>query len=139
MAKSLKSLSKIQKYNIDEQRKILNGYLNEEVTIMRKLKELNENFEREKAYCEKTAELSSFGVYLKSYIDTRKHYEAELAAVKEKIEEIKDIITALYKEQKTYDIVDENREKKELKEEEIKEQQTLDEIGTNAYIRKRKN
>ena len=44
----------------------------------------------------------------------------------------------MFKEQKTYEIVDKNRQEKELKEEELKAQKLLDEIGTNTYIKRNK-
>ena len=44
----------------------------------------------------------------------------------------------MYKEQKTYDIVEENRKKAKQKEEDDKEQKSLDEIGTNKYIKDKK-
>ena len=55
-----------------------------------------------------------------------------------KIEEIRDVIADMFKEQKTYEIVDKNREERAAKEEEHKTQQTLDEIGTNNYIKHQK-
>ncbi len=54
------------------------------------------------------------------------------------IEKVKDQISEMYKEQKTYDIVEENRKKAKQKEEDDKEQKSLDEIGTNKYIKDKK-
>ena len=44
----------------------------------------------------------------------------------------------MFKEQKTYEIIDEHRSKAELKELAEKEQKMLDEIGTNSYIKHHK-
>lgn len=45
----------------------------------------------------------------------------------------------MFKEQKTYEIVDRRRKEAEEKELSDKEQKMLDEIGTNAYIKKHKD
>lgn len=47
-------------------------------------------------------------------------------------------IADMFKEQKTFEIVDDNRQKRREKENNAKEQKTLDEIGTNAYIKRKK-
>ena len=44
----------------------------------------------------------------------------------------------MYKEQKTYEIIDENRQRRLQQEEDLKLQKQLDEIGTNNYIKTHK-
>lgn len=137
MKSPLKTLSKIQKFAIDEQRKKLLALQVREDELVRKLKELNEAFEREKVFAT-THEDFNFGAYLEWYLQSKELLDKELVELREQIETVRDEITALYKEQKTYDIVDENREKKKINEENAKERQHLDEIATNAYIKKNK-
>ena len=62
-----------------------------------------------------------------------------MAALRTEIEKVRDKISDMFKEQKTYEIVDNNRQKRREKEEAAKDQKTLDEIGTNAYIKRRKH
>ena len=50
--------------------------------------------------------------------------------------EIRDVIAEMFKEQKTFEIVDERRHQREQKELDAREQKMLDEIGTNACIKK---
>ena len=64
--------------------------------------------------------------------------ERQLAAVRAEIEKVRDKIADMFKEQKTFEIVDDNRQKRREKENNAKEQKTLDEIGTNAYIKRKK-
>ena len=137
MKSPLKTLSKIQKFAIDEERKKLAALQAQEDGLMRKLDKLNAEFVREKEFA-KTHEDYNFSAYLERYMQTRDKLEAQLAEVRAKIEEVRDTITALFKEQKTYDIVDENREKKVEAEENAKDRRQLDEIGTNAFIKKNK-
>lgn len=139
MKDSLQTLSRIQKFNIDEQRKRLNEQLNVEERIETALKNLNKQFELEKAFAREHGNIGDFGAYVKHYLEQKANLEQALEMVRAKIEEIKDIIADMYKEQKTYEIVDKNRKKREEKEQEHKMQQTLDEIGTNTYIKKHKS
>ncbi len=139
MKDSLQTLSRIQKFSIDEQRKKLNEQLSVEERIVQALKNLNKQFELEKEFAREHGNVGDFGAYVKHYLEQKDSLEQALEMVRFKIEEIKDIITDMYKEQKTYEIVDDNRKKRQAKEEEHKMQQTLDEIGTNTYIKKHKS
>ena len=82
---------------------------------------------------------ADFGAYVKRYLKIRESLENQLAAIRKKIEEVRDIIAEMFKEQKTYEIVDRRRKEAEEKELSDKEQKMLDEIGTNAYIKKHKD
>lgn len=139
MKSSLQTLSRIQKFQIDEQRKILNDYLSKEERILRDMKHLFMEFEREKEFSAREGTVGDFGAYVKRYLAFKEYLEKELEAVRQKIEEIRDVISDMFKEQKTYEIVDENRKKREIKEENLKNQKMLDEIGTNNYIKRKKN
>lgn len=82
---------------------------------------------------------ADFGAYVKRYLKIRESLENQLVSVRKKIEEVRDIIAEMFKEQKTYEIVDRCRKEAEEKELSDKEQKMLDEIGTNAYIKKYKD
>ena len=123
MKSSLKTLARIQKFNIDEQRKKLNEQLAAEEKIVAGLQHLAEQFEAEKAFAREHENVGDFGAYVRRYLEQK---------------EIRDVIADMFKEQKTYEIVDKNREERAAKEEEHKTQQTLDEIGTNNYIKHQK-
>ena len=137
MKNSLKTLQRIQKFSIDEQRKILNDYLEAEEKLHNRLAALNREFENEKEFA-RTHDGGNFGAYVKRYMKNRDELEAQLRALRVKIEEVRDIIADMFKEQKTYEIVDRNRAARLQKEEDDKTQKTLDEIGTNAYIKRKK-
>lgn len=139
MKSSLQTLSRIQTFQIDEQRKILNDYLSQEERILKDMKHLFIEFEREKQFASQEGFIGDFGAYVKRYLAFKEYLEKELESVRRKIEEIRDIISDMFKEQKTYEIVDENRKKREEKEEDLKNQKMLDEIGTNTFIKRGKN
>ena len=56
--------------------------------------------------------------------------------MQKEIEQIRDIIAEMFKEQKTFEIVSKNRKKRKNKELADQEQKLLDEVGTNTYIKK---
>lgn len=139
MKNSLRTLSRIQKFQIDEQRKLLNEQLEKEEQLEKQLADMAAELEREKAFAGENPQVGDFGSYMKRYIERREALENVLAGVRRRIEEIRDVISDMFKEQKTYEIVDRNRQERALKEEEGKMQKTLDEIGTNNYIKHHKN
>lgn len=138
MKNSLKTLSRIEKFKIDEHRKILNTYLTEEERILKDLRHLFLEFEREKTFVSQNGCIGDFGAYLKRYMAFKEYLEKTLQDVRHKIEEEREMIADMFKEQKTFEIVDENRKKLAQKEEDLKDQKMLDEIGTNTYIKRNK-
>lgn len=139
MNKSLKTLTRIKKFDIDEQRKLLVEQLEAEEHTIEDLRLLNEKFEAEKKFAQENPSLcSDFGLYTKRYLKIRAAHEIKLNNIRRRIEEIRDIIAAMFKEQKTFEIIDANRTVREEKELAEKEQKLLDEIGTNTYIKQHK-
>lgn len=138
MKNSLQTLTRIQKFQIDEQRKILNEYLSREDKILNDLKRMFLEYEKEKDFAARQGCVGDFGAYTKRWLQYKETLEQALEDVRRKITEVRDIISDMFKEQKTYEIVDENRKKRKEKEEELKSQKALDEIGTNAYIKRNK-
>ena len=90
MKSSLQTLQRIQKFNIDEQRKILAELQTNEEKLQSGLERLNTEYEREKEFASAHPGTGDFGAYTKRYLQYRE------------------------------------------------EQKTLDEIGTNAYIKRKK-
>lgn len=138
MKSSLQTLTRIQKFQIDEQRKILNDYLSKEEKILKDLKRMFLEYEHEKDFARNQGYVGDFGAYTKRWLQYKAALEQALEDVRAKIAEIRDIISDMFKEQKTYEIVDRNRAEREIKEEDLKDQKLLDEIGTNAYIKRNK-
>ena len=136
MKSSLKTLQRIQKFNIDEQRKILVDLQNKEEALQNELTLMIQKFEEEKKFMAENPGFGDFGAYVKRFIENREVLERAIAAIGRKIEQVRDLIADLFKEQKTYEIVDDNRKKHRLKEENDKEQKMLDEVGTNTYIKR---
>ena len=107
----------------------------QEEQVIENLKKLLFEFEAEKAFARGEEYIGDFGAYTKLFITKRDNLENQLSLLQRKIMQVRDVISDMFKEQKTYEIVDENRKNREQKEEEQKNQQLLDEIGTNNYIK----
>ncbi len=138
MVDPLKTLNRIQKFHIDEQRKILNELLKQQDVLQEQLNQLNEAFEREKEFARTNSGVGDFGAYVKRYMQQRENLEMQLSVLQAKIDTERDIMADMFKEQKTFEIVDERRAQRRQKEADDKEQKMLDEIGTNSFLKKTK-
>ena len=135
MKDSLQTLSRIEKFKIDEQRKLLTEQLEREEKLQKDLKMLETRYQQEKEFQAQNEGIGDFGAYVKRYLEIRTDLQDKIAAVQKKIEEIRDSKADKDRSQKTYEIVEANRKRKAQKEQDDKEQKMLDEIGTNAYIK----
>lgn len=135
MKNSLQTLNRIQKFNIDEQRKILADLLNQQDILQAQLAQLNEAFEQEKEFARVNSGLGDFGAYIKRYMQQREDLEMKIAVLDKRIEQEREVMADMFKEQKTYEIVDRQRAERAEKEENDREQKMLDEIGTNSFLK----
>ncbi len=138
MKSALKTLTRIQKFQIDEQRKILSELQEKQDILQVQLEQLNRDFEQEKEFARNNAGVGDFGAYVKRYMQQRENLEMQIAVLEKKIEHERDVMADMFKEQKTYEIVDDQRTKRAAKEEEQKMQKVLDEIGTNSFLKNHK-
>ncbi len=138
MKSALKTLTRIQKFQIDEQRKILSELQEKQDILQAQLEQLNRDFEQEKEFARNNAGVGDFGAYVKRYMQQRENLEMQIAVLEKKIEHERDVMADMFKEQKTYEIVDDQRTKRAAKEEEQKMQKILDEIGTNSFLKNHK-
>lgn len=136
MKNALTTLSRIEKFNINEQRKILIALLDEQEALQLRLDNLNLRFEQEKEFHRHNQLIGDFGAYTKKYLADKEELETQIQSLEDQITHIRDIIADMFKEQKTYEIIDKNRQEKAQHEEDLKIQKQLDEIGTNSYIKK---
>lgn len=136
MKDSLKTLERVKKFEIDEQRRVLMLKLQKEENLQTSLKNLIENYENEKEFVSQNPSLCDFGAYTDQYLKKRHLIEDEIVKVQKEIDEIRDIMAGMFKEQKTFEIVGKNRHQRKMKELADQEQKLLDEVGTNTYIKK---
>ena len=136
MRDSLKTLGRIKKFELDEQQRLLVVELEREEALTKELANLIETYEKEKAFVAENPGICDFGLYTDQYLKKRREKEKQIDATRQKIDAIRDVMSDIFKEQKTYEIVDDNRRKRRQKEIDALEQKMLDEIGTDAYIKR---
>ena len=136
MAKSLKVLQRIKKMELDELRRVLSDKVTRQDEIKQKLHELNEQYEKEKEFAAQNPLICDFGKYTEDYLKKKRALEQVIAMLEEEIEQLRNEMSDIFKEEKTYSIIDEAREAQKQKEFNANEQKLLDEVGTNAYIKK---
>ena len=136
MRNSLQTLGRIKKFELDELQRRLAAELTQEENLENKLKKLIADYETEKAFAQQNPGIGDFGAYTDLYLKRRRALEKQLEAVRSRIEKLRDEMAEIFKERKTYEIVDDNRRRRRRKEIDAREQKMLDEIGTNAYIKK---
>ena len=139
MRNALKTLERIKKFELDEQQRLLSAALDQEATLQSNLEQLIACYNQEKEFVMQNPGICDFGAYTDQYFKKRRDLEQKLRDIRAKIEQIRDIMADIFKEQKTYNLVDEHRRNAKQKEFDAAEQKTLDEIGTNAYIKKHQN
>ena len=138
MAKNdLKTLIRVHQFELDEKRRQLGNLLrfeqsleNRKILLAKRFKE-----EEEAAKSDQTAALT-FGAYVDWHIDENKRVDRALADARQEIALMRDEIREAYQELKTFEITQENREKREAAELERKNNAVLDEIGLTLYRRK---
>ncbi len=136
MAKSLKVLQRIKKMELDELRRVLSDKIARQDEGKHKLQELNQQYEKEKEFAAQNPLLCDFGKYTENYLKKKRALEQFIAALENEIEQLRNEMADIFKEEKTYNIIDEAREAQKQKEFNANEQKLLDEVGTNAYIKK---
>lgn len=135
MKNALQTLSRIEKFNINEQRRLLVACQEQQDAFQLQLDNLNLSFEREKEFYRRNEMVGDFGAYLQRYLEQKNTLEQQIAELEQQITVIRNKISDMFKEQKTYEIIDSDRHARALHEEDLKIQKQLDEIGTNAYIK----
>jgi len=135
---AVESLVRLHRWQLDERRRQLAD-----------LDLLAEKLRREKARLaeEETAEqqaaaasleaATAYGSFARALIDRRQKIEQSIIAVEQQIASAREALAEAFQETKRYEIALANRTAQRRKRIEQKQQRTLDEIGTDAYRRRK--
>ena len=131
MAKNdLKTLIRLHKWRLDEKRKELGQHLRFEAALIKRKELLDKRkAEEEKTVAAVPASAVTFGLFVDWYVREQRKADAALDEVRAKIEKVRDEIYEAFRTLKTYEITQDNREKREKAELERKMSLILDEIG----------
>ena len=138
MTEDLYVLIRLKKWEVDEKQRQLADLFRHEEAYIQDLKNLFEELLNEQKLVAENPEYSfSYDKYAQSYIKKRDELEELLELTRQKIIMVQDELAILFQELKTYEISQENREKRRAEELKIKEQNKLDEIGLNLHRRRK--
>lgn len=136
-AKGLKTLIRLSKFNVDEKRRVLTALQTREDQVIDEIRQAEEQLVREQRMAsENQAVAFAFAAFYQAWAHHRHALEQALMAVRQQIEVARDELAEAFREQKTYEVTQANREKREREEADRKEQIFLDEIGLNMHRRK---
>lgn len=139
-AKGLKTLIRLSKFNVDEKRRVLTALQTREDQIIDEIRQGEEQLKQEQRLAAEDATGVGFvyGAFQRAWMKRRDLMHQALAAVRQDIEKARDELAEAYRELKTYEVTQANREKREREEADRKEQIFLDEVGLNIHRRKDK-
>lgn len=134
--KGLPGLIRLHQWKVDEQRR--------KVT---ELEILSEQFEAQVANLEADIEREgrtrgddlesgrAFSAFLSGALRRRQNLRGTIAELRQQISDAKDDLADAYRELKSYEIAQANRERREARKDQLRERAKLDEIGLGMYRR----
>lgn len=137
-AKGLKTLIRLSKFNVDEKRRMLTALQAREDHILEEIRAGEEQLKREQelAAHDATGIGFAYGAFHQAWMRRRDLMHQALAAVRAEIEAAREELAEAFRELKTYEVTQANREKREREEADRKEQIFLDEVGLTMHRRK---
>lgn len=136
MGKTLKNLIRLHEWRLDERRRELAGELKQLDVMRGSLESLKSEILREQNAARLSEELlvgAAYAPYAQVAMTRRQNLEHSIRLKEQHVEEARARLAEAFKDLKTYEISQANREKKEAIELARRDQNTLDEIGLNAY------
>ena len=140
MARNLGTLIRLARWTTDEKRRVLTALQAREDELLATLAAARTQLAAEQRIAASDATGAGFiyGAYAHAWLDRRDQLDAQLQAVRQQIEAARDDLAEAFRQQKTYEITQANRDKRAREEADRKEQAFLDEIGLNIFRRKGK-
>jgi len=135
----LKSIIRLRKHELDEKRRVVTQLQTLLDNLEREERRTLDALDAEKQHATVDEETrAAFPNYNKRVQEKLKDLRAEQERVRNAIDHARSELQDAFKELKTYEITEENREKRAAAEEKRKEDQTMDDIGTEGHRRKEK-
>lgn len=137
-AKGLKTLIRLAKFDVDEKRRVLTALQNQEEQTLHDIlaSEVQLRKEQELAAADATGVGFIYGAYHRAWMDQRQMLFNRLATIRQQIEIARDELAESFRTQKTYEVTQANRERREQEELDRKEQAFLDEVAQTQHRRR---
>ena len=134
--KSIQTLIKINKQALDEKRQELVELEGQKEQLLQWKKKMKQELETETQFASKNPEMSMTFEYYRNLINGRQKNLAEaLGDINGQIENITEQISEIFTEVKKYEIIEQQKLTKMLKEQKRKEVKALDEIALSNYLK----
>lgn len=140
MAKDLRSLIRLHRWRLDEERRKLAELLAAIDELERRAVRLEEDLRREQGVAAASPEVAGFlyGAYAVAVIAHRHQISQSIARTEEGIAAARDALADARGELKKYELTQANREKRRIEELAHKEQTDLDEVGIQGFRQRRR-
>jgi len=138
MVKSMKTLIRLNEWNVDQHRRVLAEFLGQLSELERAPEALEEEVLREQSKAAAMPEEGGFlyGNYAQGVIIRREDLTNRIIEMEHKVAAAREVLNEAYRELKKFEVVEENRIRREREEEERTEQALLDEMGLQTYSRR---
>ena len=134
MAKGLKGIIRLHKWQVDEKRRQITDMEVMRDGLKAKLEKLIADLQSEKEELAKSNVVNiNYANYASAVMKRRENIEASITEVNVSIENMKDELSEAFKELKKYEIVEQRALEREKFEQKKREQEQLDEISINMY------
>ncbi len=137
MAKGLRTLIRVHEWEVDEKRRFLARLLSHVNALERQGRDLETEIKHEQGVAAASREVGfAYGAYAEAAINRRRDIAGNIVRTEVEIVAAQDVLTEAYRELKTYEIAQEDRQLEETLEFDRKEQAELDEIGLRGARRR---
>ena len=138
MRKTLDTLIRLQRNEIDRLRMVHNALLDRQDAQFQHLEQIADSLKAEQSYCQSQAsgeEMTNFGSFSRRMMQKKDAHHRTLQELEPQIEASQLALNAAFAERKRYEILSERREEAERLEQETAAQQFLDENTILRYQR----
>ena len=135
MAKGLKSLIRLNEWKVDENRQFLGKKLAEIAVVEDAIVALEKELISEQHSALQAPQEAGllYGVYADGVNIRRAELQAELVQKETEILTAQDVLNKSYQELKKFEVLNGERQKRDMKERNRKEQNTMDELGLQSF------
>lgn len=134
--KTIETLIRVSKFELDEKRRVLSGHLDEEDALLEKRRKLDEELVREQETAKAFPDMAiTYGSFANQIIARRDKLDGQIVVKRRETELAREEVQIAFEEVKKYEITLERMKAEEAKERAKVEQEELDEMGLNAFRR----
>lgn len=139
MARKLANLIRIHEWRVDEKRRRLGDLQRMLTEFLEQARRLEEELVREQKVAARVPSEGGYyyGGYAQAVIARRETLAHSIAKTEDEVAAAREDLREAYRELKKYEVAQANRTAAEKKEEDRRETAVLDEVGLQAFIRKK--